>query len=107
MNNSNDRLNQVEIALLQLQRSALIDIQTVIQVLIDKGLCTVDDIVQIRSKIESDSEDIKRIDKQIIDHGGVVTVTPIPGSITNKADLKKQLNELHALLEAITKETHK
>lgn len=107
MNNSDDRLNQIEIALLQLQRSALIDIQTVIQVLIDKGLCTVDDIVQIRSKIESDSEDIKRIDKQITDHGGVVTATPVPDSITNKADLKNQLNELHALLEAITKSAQK
>ncbi len=89
-----DQLKELQLALLQLQRSALIDNQTVLQLMIDKGLCTVEEIVNMRIKIESDSPDIQRIDSEIVEHGGAITRTPVPESISNKSDLKNQLLNL-------------
>ena len=92
--NTADRLSEIEIALLQLQRSALIDTQTIMQLMIDKGICDVEDIVNTRSRIEHESEDVKRIDNQIKQCGGVVSITPLPDDIANKEELKKQLYTL-------------
>ena len=89
-----DQITELQLALLQLQRSALIDTQTVMQLMIDKGICDTEDIVTTRSRIENESEDILRIDKQIEDCGGSVVSTPVPESISNKEDLKKQLHDL-------------
>lgn len=89
-----DQLKEIEIALLQLQRSALIDTQTVMQLMIDKGVCDVEDIVNTRAKIENESEDIRRIDQQIESIGGVIVTAPVPEAIANKEELKKQLSAL-------------
>lgn len=97
-----EQLKELQVALLQLQRSALIDTQTVLQLMIDKGICTAEDIVNTRNMIESDSEDIKRIDDQIESCGGSIVKTLVPESISTKEDLKKQLNELVALLKEST-----
>lgn len=94
-----EQLKDLEIALLQLQRSALIDTQTVMQLLVDKGICSIDDIVSTRSKIETENKDILRIDEQIKELGGTVTATPIPESKIKKDALKKQLGELLSLLK--------
>ena len=88
------QLNELQIALLQLQRSALIDTQTVMQLMIDKGICDSEDIVNTRNRIENESEDILRIDHEIEQYGGHVNKTPTPESISNKEDLKKQLHNL-------------
>lgn len=93
-----EQLKDLEIALLQLQRSALIDTQTVMQLMIDKGICDVEDLVNTRSKIETENKDILRIDEQIKELGGEVITTPIPESKAKKDELKKQLNELLSLL---------
>ena len=88
------QLNELQIALLQLQRSALIDTQTIMQLMIDKGICDSEDIINTRSRIEDESEDIIRIDGEIKQHGGQVIKTPTPESVTHKEDLKKQLHQL-------------
>ena len=64
--------NQLQIELLQLQRATLVDIQTVLQILIDKGICNTNDIIETRSKIENTSQDIKRIDNEITKLGGSI-----------------------------------
>lgn len=100
--NISDQIKEVKIGLLQLQRSALIDTKTVMQLLVDKGICDVEDIVTTRSKIENESDDIKRIDKQIEKVGGSVISTPLPQSVSNKEDQIKQLKELIQQLGNIT-----
>lgn len=100
--NIDEQLKEIEIALLQLQRSALIDTQTALQLLMDKGICDTEDIVNTRSKIENESEAIQRIDRQIESKGGSVTTTPFPDSLASKEDAKKQLRELLQELKDIT-----
>lgn len=100
-----DKYNQLQVALLQLQRSALIDTQTIMQIMVDKGICDLETIIETRSKIESESEDVKRINDQILSQGGTIVITPdsdIP--IGKKAELKKQLAELKQLLSSISEE---
>lgn len=92
--NISEQLKEIQIALLQLQRSALIDTQTLMQLMIDKGICDSEDIVNTRSKIENESADILRIDKQIEAIGGTVAATPVPASVAAKDELKKQLHDL-------------
>ena len=94
-----EQLKDLEIALLQLQRSALIDTQTIMQLLVDKGICSIDDIVSTRSKIETENKDILRIDEQIKELGGTVIATPVPEGKIKKDALKKQLGELLSLLK--------
>lgn len=94
-----EHIRELEIALLQLQRSALIDTQTIMQLMIDKGICSVDDMVSTRSKIEQDSLDIWKIDKQIVEHGGQITQTPLSDSLSKKEDLKKELKNLISQLK--------
>ena len=91
---NDNELKSLQLSLLQLQRSALIDTQTAFQLMIDKEICTVDEIVETRSKIESESADIQRIDDQIRMLGGTITHTPAPESVANKAALKQQLRDL-------------
>ena len=100
--NIQEQLKDIEIALLQLQRSALIDTQTIMQLMIDKGICDTEDIVNTRAKIENESEDISRIDEQIVASGGEVTKTPLSTSVANKEDMKKQLRELLQQLGELT-----
>lgn len=50
---------------LQLQRSALIDTQTLFQLMIEKGICTVDEILETRESVEASNPDVSRIDKEI------------------------------------------
>lgn len=102
-----DEENKLEIALLQLQRSALIDTQTVMQILVDKGICTLSEIVETRSKIEKESPDIDRIDQQIESLGGTVNLTPVPEVISDKQELKHQLNQLKQLLQQVAEEDNK
>lgn len=95
-----EEIKEIKIALLQLQRSALIDTQTIMQLLLDKGICDMEDIVETRKKIESESEDILRIDKAIELSGGQVSSTPVPEGVSKKEDLKKQLSELLSQLKS-------
>lgn len=100
--NIQEQLKEIKISLLQLQRSALIDTQTVMQLMVDKGICDVEDIVSTRTKIETESNDIRRIDKQIEEAGGQVLSTPAPDAIANKEDARKQLKELLQQLNNLT-----
>ena len=54
-----------KIAFLQLQRSALIDTQTIFQLLVEKGICNVDDIAATRQKVEMSDGSVKQIDAEI------------------------------------------
>jgi hypothetical protein len=103
--NIEDELAELSISLLQLQRSALIDTQTVMQVMIDKGLCDLSDLVETRSRIEKESDDIKRIDQEIVNRGGTVCMTPVPENVGNNAQLQKQLDQLQKLLTEMTSST--
>lgn len=96
---NDEDIKQFEISLLQLQRSALVDTQTLMQLLIDKGICTVDDIIDTRAKIEGTSPDVKRIDDQIIELGGAVPV--VSCSVKSK---NQQLGVLKELLKELIKD---
>lgn len=87
-------LDELKLSLLQLQRSALIDTQTIMQILIDKGICEVADIMDTRYKIESSSEDVKRIDEAILEGGGSIVQVSDP-----KSEVNKRIDELEALLK--------
>lgn len=89
-----EQLKELQLNMLQLQRSALIDTQTLFQLMIDKGVCDVEDIVSTRTRVETDNEAILNIDEQIEHCGGTVSPTPVPDSIAAKEDLKAQLIEL-------------
>lgn len=99
-----DQIQELQIALLQLQRSALIDTQTVMQLMIEKGICDIEDIINTRKKIETESEDIHRIDQDIQGHGGMILQTPTPESMSKKDELRKQLSELLSQLADSTGE---
>ena len=92
--------NELEIELLQLQRSALIDTQTIMQILIDKKICETSEIIETRSKIESDSQDVARIDKQIESLGGVVPKVQSPDMIM--MPIKDKMKALAELLKEYT-----
>ena len=92
---------ELYISLLQLQRSALIDTQTVMQVMIDKGICEMSDIVETRSNIENNSEDVKRINDQLLELGVTVSNTPVPEGMMSRAELKDKLDELVEMLQKI------
>ena len=87
-------VDELKLSLLQLQRSALIDTQTIMQILIDKGICEVADIMDTRYKIESSSEDVKRIDEAILEGGGSIVQISDP-----KSEVNKRIDELEALLK--------
>ena len=99
--------NGLEIALLQLQRSALIDTQTIMQILVDKEICTLTELAETRAKIEKESPDVDRIDEQIQSLGGTVKLTPIPEVIADKQELRNQLNQLKQLLQQVAEEESK
>lgn len=82
--------DELRIMMLQLQRSALIDTQTLFQLLIEKGICSVEEITQLRQTIELNNEDVARIDNQIADLQGVER----PNKQLNKTELKDQLRML-------------
>ena len=54
-----------KIAFLQLQRSALIDTQTIFQLLVEKGTCNVDEVTATRQKVEMNDGSVKQIDAEI------------------------------------------
>ena len=96
-----DELKDLQLSLLLLQRSALIDIQTVLQVMVDKGLCTLADIEEARCRIESDNPDIQRINAQIVEQGGEIPASPV---LENHTNMQTQLNTLRDLLKQLTDE---
>ena len=96
-----EQLNQIRVSLLQLQRSALLDTQTVMQILLNKNVCELSELLEVRSQIESASEDIKRIDKQILECGGVVEKIPQPDPELVKPSVQSQLDQLEKLLKQI------
>lgn len=102
MRSIDSELKQLHIGLLQLQRSALIDTQTIMQILVDTGICTTDDIVNVRQKVEDSSPEVKRIDSEIIEYGGDVIKTPLSESQQAKED---QMAVLADLLNQLVAET--
>lgn len=95
-------LKQLQIGLLQLQRSALIDTQAIMQILIDCEICTSEDIVNTRQKIEDTSPEVKRIDQEILASGGEISRTPLTEKQQN---VQEQMNVLKDLLKQLTDET--
>ena len=55
----------LETMMLQLQRSALIDTQTLFQIMIEKEICSIDEITEARSQVEENNKDVQRIDTEI------------------------------------------
>lgn len=95
-------LKQLQIGLLQLQRSALIDTQAIMQILIDCEICTSEDIVNTRQKIEDKSPEVKRIDQEILTSGGEIAKTPLTEKQQN---IQEQMSVLKDLLKQLTDET--
>lgn len=87
-----DLKSQLELMMLQLQRSALIDTQTLFQLLIEKGICTVDEITSMRGSVENTNSDVRRIDQQIAELKGEEYKPAL--SISNKTELMNQLRKL-------------
>lgn len=98
MKSIDSELKQLNIGLLQLQRSALIDTQTIMQILVDCGICTADDIVQTRKRIEETSPEVDRINSEIVNKGGVVTETPLT---ENQKQVQEQMEILKGLLNEL------
>lgn len=93
--------SELEIALLQLQRSALIDTQTVLQLMLNKGIVQMDDIIETRSRIEHENSDVKRLDSAILAKGGQIIETPQPDPNTYTS-VKSQLKQLEELLKQLS-----
>jgi len=91
MDESNDVESKLKLMMLQLQRSALIDTQTLFQILIDKNICSVDDIVCTRSEIETNNEDVHKLDSQI---AKLCQHADVPLNTLPKSVLMQQLKEL-------------
>lgn len=89
-----DDSKEFQLQFLQLQRSALIDTQTLFQIMIEKGICTVDDITQTRESVECNHPDVRRIDKEIATIKGEEYTGPQSNSISNKSALLNQLKDL-------------
>ena len=102
MNSLENQIKELNISLLQLQRSALLDTQTILQLMLDKNMCSVDDILAARNKVSSESRDIERIDKAIVSAGGSPLSVPDPDDSVLLNDPKHQLKELHKLLQQLT-----
>ena len=92
MNTSDD----FNLKFLQLQRSALIDTQTLFQLMIEKGICTVDEILATRETVEANNPDVARIDKEIES----ITGEPLKPSVAqqSKSALLDQLRDLIQVL---------
>ena len=78
---------------LELQRSALIDTQTIFQLLIEKEICTVDEITQMRQTVECNNADVARIDQEIAAAKGEKYIPKSLPRDTKKA-LMEQLQKL-------------
>ena len=98
-----DDSKEFQLQFLQLQRSALIDTQTLFQLMIEKGICTVDEITQTRESVEINNPDVERISKEIAELQGVSYTKPklIPKV---SPELLSQLKELIANLNQSTLE---
>lgn len=102
MTSVDSSIKDLKVSLLQLQRSALIDTQTIMQILIDCEICNADDIVNTRQNIEDNSPEIKRIDQEIEVMGGSVVKTP-PSE--KQKNVQEQMDILKGLLKQLTDET--
>lgn len=93
-----NELDNIKLQLLQLQRSALIDTQTCLQLMLDKGICSLDDVLDARARIEAENEDVKKLSEQILSLGGTLPQADL-GRGTKRAELQDQLKQLHDLIE--------
>ena len=91
-------IDNIKLQLLQLQRSALIDTQTCLQLMLDKGICSLDDVLDARARIEAENEDVKKLSEQILSLGGTLPQADL-GTGTKRAELQDQLKQLHDLIE--------
>lgn len=88
---------EFQLQFLQLQRSALIDTQTLFQIMVEKGICTVDEIAQARNSVECNNPDVERISREIAELQGVSYIKPKPTPKVSP-ELLSQLKELIASL---------
>lgn len=98
-----DDSKEFQLQFLQLQRSALIDTQTLFQIMIEKGICTVDEIAQTRESVEINNPDVERISKEIAELQGVSYIKPKQTPKVSP-ELLNQLKELIANLNQPTPE---
>lgn len=91
--NENDKFS---LEFLQLQRSALIDTQTLFQILIDKGVCTLDEILAIRENVEQNNPDVIRIGNQIESITG-----ELPKSNVQQQSKSALMNQLKDLIQSL------
>lgn len=85
---------QLKLMMLQLQRSALIDTQTLFQLMIDKGICSIDDILATKDNIECNNSDVHRLDQEIANLKGEELTVPTHNNATLLSQLQKLLKEL-------------
>lgn len=104
MRSIDNELRELKIGLLQLQRSALIDTQAIMQILLDSGICTVDDIVSARERIENTSPEVKRLDDEIVLAGGEVIKTP---QTEKQKNIQEQVALLKDLIHQFAEESNK
>lgn len=81
--------DELRIEMLQLQKAALIDTQTIFQILVDKGICAVDEVVSTRERIEAANPDVHSLDVKIANLKG----EELPQQ-PSKTELLAQLRQL-------------
>lgn len=97
-----DQINELKISMLQLQRSALIDTQTILQILLSKGLCTLEDLTHVRTRIEKENALVQEINQSIENLGGsLVEATGDSNSDVGTAATMQELQDLIQQLMAV------
>ena len=84
---------------LELQRSALIDTQTLFQIMIEKGICTVDEILSVHDRIESNNPDVRQLDNAIAELKGEEVVPRNNSKSALLAQLQEMKKELMSRFE--------
>ena len=98
---------EFQIALLELQRSALIDTQTLFQILIEKDVCSVDEILSKRAQIENTNPDVASLDLKICNLKGESPVNKTLSEVIEKmgnnstSDRNELMKQLAALREEV------
>lgn len=102
-----DKINELHIMLLQLQRSALLDTQTLLQLLVNKGICSVDEIVATRDRIELEDPIIQQLDDAILERGGVVNHPAAVDSAAVPTEIQGKIKALEEMLTEMLAKTSK
>lgn len=101
MSDVEESIKELKVALLQLQRSVLIDTQTILQILLNKGLCNLEDLTHVRNYIEKENIAVQQLNQSIQSLGGSLDqVNNVPQSTSNPETASK-MQELQELIQQL------